>query len=563
MAIENSLYDKKSLKTVVGKTADFNELAKDCVAFANSKGGVLAIGIEDDDVVPPSSQKVDDSLIATIEKRIAESTINVTAVAEKVTAENGGEYIALRIVYNAAAIASTSDGKYYMRSGDSSRPVKADEISLIFTDRPSFIWENQKSQAKYDECDIEKISLFVNDIRNATRVSDFVKSKSDSELLKYYHFVRDDYLTNLGALWIGNYYQRSDLGSAPKVQVIKYDSQGEKINKFVYDNDDLSPKELIDAIWNEIPDWKEYYEIPNTINRERVYAYEYKVIRELLVNAFVHRPYTMGGNIFIKLYPDRLEITNPGTLPLGITPENIINSSSQRNEAFGKIFYDLNYMEKEGSGYHLIYQLLLLNGKPLPKVEEGRDWVKVTVMRKPVNDNAFLFMFRINKLHELSQKQTIELGLLSQTKAFSIKQIAEILEIAEKEAFSIIDELHTAGILSKYADKDLYIVNGITTPQSEEVECENYLEKFGEATSTPQVTPQVTPQDTPQVKLEKLVAFCSVPKSQKEMMEFLHLTDRKNFSENYIKPLLGKKLEYTIPDKPTSSKQKYVAMLNM
>ena len=39
---ENTLYDKKSLKTVVRKTADFPELAKDCVAFSNAQGGVFA-----------------------------------------------------------------------------------------------------------------------------------------------------------------------------------------------------------------------------------------------------------------------------------------------------------------------------------------------------------------------------------------------------------------------------------------------------------------------------------------------------------------------------------------
>ena len=41
---ENSIYDKKSLRTVVGKSSDFNELAKDCVCFANAQGGVLYIG---------------------------------------------------------------------------------------------------------------------------------------------------------------------------------------------------------------------------------------------------------------------------------------------------------------------------------------------------------------------------------------------------------------------------------------------------------------------------------------------------------------------------------------
>ena len=43
--VENTLYDKKSLRTVFGKTADFDELAKDCVAFANAQGGIIEIGI--------------------------------------------------------------------------------------------------------------------------------------------------------------------------------------------------------------------------------------------------------------------------------------------------------------------------------------------------------------------------------------------------------------------------------------------------------------------------------------------------------------------------------------
>ena len=516
MAVENSLYDKKSLRTVTGKSADFSELAKDCVAFANSKGGCIDIGIEDDDELPPKEQKVSDELIVKIEKRISENTINISTAVEKLTAQNGGEYIKLHVFYNKASIASTSDGKYYMRVGDSSKPVKADEISIIFTDRPSYVWETQKTLNKYSDCDKEKLNLFLHDIRTASRVSDFVKSKSDIELLKYYHLVNGEYLTNLGALWLGDYFQRSNLGTSPRIQVIKYDAEEVKINKFMYCDDDMSPKELIDTIWSDVPDWKEYYEIPNTLHRERVYAYEYKVIRELLVNAIVHRPYTMGGHIFIKLYPDRMEIMNPGTLPLGITPENIFNASFQRNEAFGKIFFDLDYMEKEGSGYHLLYQLLLLNGKPLPIVEEGKDWVKVTIMRKPINDNVFLFMFRINKEYELSQKQTIELGLLSQKSSFSIKQVAKILEISVEEAFKIIDGIYTAGILSKYADKDLYVLKGIKVKEDdnhEDFQKVNVEKKVDENEETTQKTTQKIIElmkNYPEITQKELAEQCGI-----------------------------------------------------
>ena len=484
MAVENSLYDKKSLRTVVGKTADFSELAKDCVAFANTRGGTIDIGIEDADTLPPEGQKIPDSLIPKIEKRIAETTINVNCSAEKIVAENGGEHIKLHVFYNKSTIAGTTDGKYYMRIGDSSKPVKADEFSFILTDRTSYVWESQKSHEKFSECDKEKTALFINDIKSSSRVSDFVKSKSDSELLEHYCLATEDgFLTNLGCLWIGNHFQRTNAWSAPKIQVIKYDEKGEKINKFMYDDDDLSPKQLVDAVWNDIPDWKEYYEIPNTLHRDRVWAYEYKVIRELLVNALVHRPYTMRGDIFIKLYPDRMEMANPGTLPLGITPENIFNSSFQRNEKFGKIFFDLNYMEKEGSGYHLLYQLLLLYGKPLPKVKEGSDSVTVTIMRKPINDAAYLFMKRIDDARKLSQSQTISLGLMSQSRAFTVEEVAKILEAKPSEAFRIIDEMHTSGIVTKYDDKDLYVLAGIEASKKKNVQ-EKVTEKVTENQKT-------------------------------------------------------------------------------
>ena len=60
---ENQTYDRKSLRAVMGKTADFDEIAKDCVAFANREGGHLAIGIEDDQELPDPSQRISAPLI--------------------------------------------------------------------------------------------------------------------------------------------------------------------------------------------------------------------------------------------------------------------------------------------------------------------------------------------------------------------------------------------------------------------------------------------------------------------------------------------------------------------
>ena len=67
-------------------------------------------------------------------------------------------------------------------------------------------------------------------------------------------------------------------------------------------------------------------------------------------------------------------------------------------------------------------------------------------------------------------------------------------------------------------------------------------------------------ENTHQDKIEELRYFCSTPKRMVEMQCFLGLKDKNNFKNNYLIPMLEKGIiEMTIPDKPTSRNQKYVA----
>jgi hypothetical protein len=82
-----------------------------------------------------------------------------------------------------------------------------------------------------------------------------------------------------------------------------------------------------------------------------------------------------------------------------------------------------------------------------------------------------------------------------------------------------------------------------------------------ELASREQDKEQVKEQDKEQVTIQDLIQFCSVPRSRKEMQEFMGLAGRRNFSEKYIKPLLrAGKIEMTVPDKPNSRNQKYQKM---
>lgn len=128
-------------------------------------------------------------------------------------------------------------------------------------------------------------------------------------------------------------------------------------------------------------DFKESYELPDGLFRQNVPAFDEVVVRELLVNALVHRPYTQRGDIFLNLHPDRLEVVNPGLLPLGVTPQNVLHTTVRRNEHLARLFHELRLMEREGSGYDKIYEVLLSHGRPAPELVEGHDRVQVAAQR--------------------------------------------------------------------------------------------------------------------------------------------------------------------------------------
>lgn len=229
---------------------------------------------------------------------------------------------------------------------------------------------------------------------------------------------------------------RAKLLYAPSIQFIKFDENHQKVNKILWDDFSKNPKELIHSIMTDITDWKEGIEIADGIFRKNIFNYEEPVIRELVANAIVHRPYTTRGDIFINLYPDRLEIHNPGLLPLGVTPQNILHKSVQRNPHLAKVFYDLKLMEKEGSGYDKIYETLLSNGKLLPETEEEQDRVKVTVRKRIINKYVIQFIEKVSAEYQLRTKEIISLGLMAQHTSLTAIEFSEKLGLKEKDAIS-------------------------------------------------------------------------------------------------------------------------------
>lgn len=437
MQAESQSVERWSLSAVTRKPRDWAGLAEECVAFANARGGEVHLGIEDGMRIPPSDQKIPDPLARKVRAKIDENTTNVEFMSDIIKAENGGEFICLKVL-RSKSVASTSDGGYHLRIAGKSRPLVGDEVMRLATDRANWSWETQTAaRVPRSAADRSKVKNLVSRLKASKNAERSVKGMTSDQTLDHFKLAEGKHLTNLGVLCVGGRVDRAKLGVAPIIHFIKKDESGHKTNKIVWDDHDLSPMELVDDVWKQIPDFRETYEVPNGMRRDLIPIFDEEIVRELLVNALVHRPYTQKGDIYLYLLPDRLELTNPGLLPIGVTPRNILHQSVRRNEHLARLFHDVGLMEREGTGIDRMCDILLSQGRPVPELKENDDSVTVTVHRRYPDKKVIEFIADAGEVLDLSGSERIVLGLLAK------KDSATAPSMAEDLGFKSVRELKT------------------------------------------------------------------------------------------------------------------------
>ena len=107
--------------------------------------------------------------------------------------------------------------------------------------------------------------------------------------------------------------------------------------------------------------------IPISILREKdVYNYPYKALRELLMNALMHRDYQANTPTRLYQFDDHIEIMNPGGLYGQARPENFPNVNDYRNSVLAEMMRTLNYVNMFNHGIREVKSLLAENGNPEP-----------------------------------------------------------------------------------------------------------------------------------------------------------------------------------------------------
>ena len=120
---------------------------------------------------------------------------------------------------------------------------------------------------------------------------------------------------------------------------------------------------------------------PADLKRQDEPFYPSGAVREGLVNAFAHRDYSdFSGGITVHIYPDRLEISNTGRFPEGVTLAKLQKGtlSVLRNPDIAHVLYLRGYMEKIGRGSILIQRACTERGLPLPQWSEDDRGVTLT-----------------------------------------------------------------------------------------------------------------------------------------------------------------------------------------
>ncbi len=162
-------------------------------------------------------------------------------------------------------------------------------------------------------------------------------------------------------------------------------------------------------------------------------------VREAIINAIVHADYAIkGSSILIAIFDDRIEITNPGGLRMGMTMEDALGGSSKvRNRVIARIFNELGFIEQWGSGLKKIIESCEQRGLERPLFEDRIDEFKVTL---------FATQSRKTGIDD-SQKALLE--FLKRKEKISTKEAAAFWNIAPRNARAKLKALLDIGLIVK------------------------------------------------------------------------------------------------------------------
>jgi len=331
--------------------ADAKQIAETLVAFANTDGGTLVVGL--DEAGKPNLKIGAEALAKALREADAQCSPSVVSGNwEPVDLEDGQIVHALRIPRSIELHALT-DGRVLIREELRNRPLGGQEILKLASAKSTGDFESEPVPgATKDDFSRKMIDEYL--AKRAERTKRPYNGKIDDLLREIGAIDNADRPTVSGIMLFSDYPQHwipqsgivfaKFVGKTPRGDngLAGYTRREELTG---------SLPRLIEAAWNLI--WSEMAvgAVVKGLEREETYEYPQFAVREGIVNAICHRDYRLKGRrIELRMYADRLEVISPGGLPGFITIDNIVDEHFSRNPRIVNGLFQWGYIEELGLG---------------------------------------------------------------------------------------------------------------------------------------------------------------------------------------------------------------------
>ena len=441
----NQIKKGKNKKLELKETLPSNEkIAKTVIAFANTAGGKLVIGVDD----KLNIVGVDEDKIFEYEEKISSvvSDLCYPNILPEIYAQNiEGKVVLVVEVFRGSLLPYylKNKGKLkgtYIRVGSTNRLADEKVITELQRQRLNKTYDEEENfEFSIDELDLEVI---YNEFSKINKSCDYEKLKN-LKLIKEIN--GSEYPTNALAITLGKFDNTMIKcarfkGTSKEIFIDKkeFDSNlFENLNstiKFLQNHLNLSAK--VEGL-----QLKEELEIPLL------------ALREALLNAIIHRDYTRNSDIKVAIYDDIVEIVSPGNFPNGLSLDDVMSGRSElRNKVVANLFRELKYIESWGSGIEKIKKLCNQSEVKF-ELKEEPSFVSVVFYRKNIPiENGEKIPNSAEKLPNnaelnFNEEKIIEF-LQNSTKIVS-EDVEKLLGVKERRAREILSNMAKKGILQK------------------------------------------------------------------------------------------------------------------
>lgn len=347
--------------------AAVQEVSETLVAFANTEGGTIVFGLDEDG--EPVDKKIDSSELEEA-LREADAICNPPVEFGKLeqTETERGTVYTLRVPRSIELHALT-DGRVLIRSGSKNRPLGGQEILKLASAKSTGDFESEAipdaSRSDFSEKILEEYLK-----KRAERTKRPYSGDLDDLLQEIGAVDKQGKATMSGVLLFSEYPQQwLPQTSVVFVKFVGKTARGENGLAGYSRREELTgplPR-MIESAWNLI--WSEMAvsAVVKGLEREETTEYPQFAVREAIVNAVCHRDYRLKGRrIEIRMYSDRLEVISPGGLPGFITVENIVDEHFSRNPRLVNGLFQWGYIEELGLGIDRMIEVMEKAGHKPP-----------------------------------------------------------------------------------------------------------------------------------------------------------------------------------------------------